>query len=120
MTYNELGKRIRELRNERKLTLRQLAGKTGLNFTYLSKIENGRTDYSPSSESIRLLARILETDQVELLRLAGKVPPELERLAESKPAMAFFRRAQETATEDDWEVLLKYLDKRQAKKGKPI
>jgi transcriptional regulator with XRE-family HTH domain len=39
------GERIRELRKASGLTLRALPGKVGVNFTYLSKIENGKLDF---------------------------------------------------------------------------
>lgn len=41
-----LGERDRELRKAKNLTLRQVAAKVDINFTYLSKIENGKLDFS--------------------------------------------------------------------------
>ncbi len=38
------GERVRELRLAKSLTLRDLAPKVGVGFTYISKIENGRLD----------------------------------------------------------------------------
>jgi len=37
----EFGQRLRELRREKRWTLRALADAVGVDFTYLSKIENG-------------------------------------------------------------------------------
>jgi transcriptional regulator with XRE-family HTH domain len=70
------GERIRELRKAKNLNQRDLAAKVGVNFTYLSKIENGKLDFAqfPSEETIRKLARALGADEDELLLLAQKIP----------------------------------------------
>jgi transcriptional regulator with XRE-family HTH domain len=107
------GEKIKELRKKKNLTLRALAEKVDLDFTYLSKIENGKVDYTPSSDKIRSLANVLDADELELLKLADKVPPELEPLANNPRARAFFRRAQSLSNAKDWDDLIKYLDKRQ-------
>jgi transcriptional regulator with XRE-family HTH domain len=53
----QVGRRLRELRARRGLSLRALAEQSGLNFNTLSLIENGRT--SPSVSTLRQLARAL-------------------------------------------------------------
>jgi Uncharacterized protein conserved in bacteria len=108
-----LGERLRQLRKKKKLTLRGLAEKAGVDFTYLSKIENGKAGYSPAAETIRILATILEVEPLELLRLADKVPPELQRVSGNAKARRFLSRAQEIASPDDWDALLDLLEKRQ-------
>jgi transcriptional regulator with XRE-family HTH domain len=62
------------------MTLRTLAEAAGVDFTYLSKIENERVEHLPSVETIRDLAQALEGDAMELLQLANKLPPELAKL----------------------------------------
>jgi transcriptional regulator with XRE-family HTH domain len=104
-----LGKRLRILRKEKRLTLRALAEATGVDFTYLSKIENAKTGYSPGADTIRALAGVLEVDALELLQLADKVPPELQGLTEDAKARRFFNRAQEIASPDDWDALLDFV-----------
>ena len=42
------GERLRQIRKERGLTLRKLADEAGVDFTYLSKIENSRVPYTPA------------------------------------------------------------------------
>lgn len=54
----QVGRRLRELRARRGLSLRALAEQSGLNYNTLSLIENGRT--SPSVSTLRQLARALE------------------------------------------------------------
>lgn len=109
----KFGKRLRELRKERGLTLRALAEAVGVDFTYLSKIENGKAGYLPGADTIRALAEALEADPLELLKLADKVPPEMERFASNAHARRFLQRAQEIASPDDWDALLKVLEERQ-------
>ena len=53
-----LGNRLRALRRKRHLTLEQLAGATGLNRGYLSRLENG--EKSPSIATTLKLAKALE------------------------------------------------------------
>lgn len=53
----DVGRRLRELRSENKLSLRALAELSGLNFNTLSLIENGRT--SPSVSTLQQLAQAL-------------------------------------------------------------
>ena len=107
------GEQLRQLRKEKKMTLRVLAEVAGVDFTYLSKIENDKAGYSPGADTIRVLAVILGVDPLELLRLADKVPPELQGLTEDAKARRFFNRAQEIASPDDWDALLNFLERRQ-------
>jgi transcriptional regulator with XRE-family HTH domain len=108
----QFGKRVKELRLQKGLTLRELADKVGLNFTYLSKIENGKVGYTPSAEKIRAIAEVLKADHIELLKLANKVPPELGQLADDVNAMTFLRKARDFASPEDWKDLLDYLDRK--------
>jgi transcriptional regulator with XRE-family HTH domain len=110
------GKRLRQVRTERGLTLRQLAEEAGVNFTYLSKIENERVPYTPAAETIRNLARILTVDSMEFLKLANKLPKELEALNANVHARRFFDRASQVASPADWEALLELLEDRQSEK----
>ena len=66
------GQRIRQLRLEKRLSQRDLAKCVGVDFTYLSKIENGKVA-PPSDDVIHKLAEELEASEEELLALAGKV-----------------------------------------------
>src|SRR5688572_26271279 len=66
-----LGTRIRQLRRERGLTQRALAERVPMSAANLSRIENGEQG-PPSEETIARLAKVLNADQGELLRLAGR------------------------------------------------
>ena len=114
----KFGNRLRKLRHHRGLTLRELAEVSGVDFTYLSKIENGKPGYLPGADTIRAMATALGADALELLQLAKKVPPELRQLVGNSQARRFFERAQEIASPDDWEALLKVLERRQKNRGR--
>lgn len=81
------GERVRELRKAKNLTLRDVAAKVDINFTYLSKIENGKLDFSdfPSEKLIRKLAKALGGDTDELLLLAEKIPDEIRKRVIERP-----------------------------------
>jgi transcriptional regulator with XRE-family HTH domain len=71
-----LGERIRQLRLSKKLTLRDLAAKVGVGFTYLSRVETGNMTSGefPSEALIHRLAETLEANEQSLLLLARKIP----------------------------------------------
>jgi transcriptional regulator with XRE-family HTH domain len=81
------GQRLRELRKARNLSQKALADKVGINFTYLSKIENERLDFAqfPSEELIRKLASALEADEGELMILARKIPEQIKKRVMERP-----------------------------------
>lgn len=54
-----VGQRLREIRNEKNLSIRDLAKKSGLNVNTLSMIENAKN--SPSLETLQLLSFVLNT-----------------------------------------------------------
>jgi transcriptional regulator with XRE-family HTH domain len=86
------GTRIRELRQAKKLTLRDVAKKVKVTFTYLSKIENQKLSFGeyPSDELIVRLARALDADPDELLILAEKIPDVIRKRVLERPDV--FRR----------------------------
>ena len=73
---SNFGKRLKDLREKAGLSQGELAEKAGVNFTYLSKIENG-VKPPPSQNVIIRLAEILRVDADELLASAGKVPADI-------------------------------------------
>jgi transcriptional regulator with XRE-family HTH domain len=68
----QLGKKIRDLRLRRGLTVQQLAGATGLSKGFISQVENHRT--SPSLATLHDLARALETSAAYLVVEEDQVP----------------------------------------------
>jgi transcriptional regulator with XRE-family HTH domain len=87
------GDRVREFRRKKSWTLRDLAEKVGVGFTYLSRIENERLNYGdyPSDALIHRLADALDADEEELLILAKRVPePVKKRLLQRPDAFRAF------------------------------
>jgi HTH-type transcriptional regulator, competence development regulator len=69
------GKIIRRARKQKEYSQRELAKLVGVNYTYLSKLENDHAGYPPSEDVIDLLAHHLDLDdrKDELRRLAGRI-----------------------------------------------
>lgn len=109
-----LGDFIRELREGKDLSVRELAKRLGLSAPFLSDVELGRRH--PSDEVLLKLARELGTTVAELRKRDARAPiPELRRLASRNPAMGFALRK---VVEDgvDPEDLLRYLNQRNTKR----
>jgi transcriptional regulator with XRE-family HTH domain len=68
----QMGKKIRDLRLRRGLTVQQLAGATGLSKGFISQVENHRT--SPSLATLHDLARALSTSAAYLVVEEDQVP----------------------------------------------
>jgi len=94
MTVNEkFGTKLRELRKAANLTLRELAAKVEVNFSYLSKIENGVLP-PPSEKVVRQLAQALNFDKDELLALAGIIPADIAEILQDRNAREKLRTEQ--------------------------
>jgi HTH-type transcriptional regulator, competence development regulator len=74
------GREIQRLRRASGLTQRQAAAQLGIDFTYLSKLENDRGE-AAGEDTVRRMADLYNADAERLLALAGKVPPELRHKA---------------------------------------
>ncbi len=107
--------RLRSLRKEAQMSQRDLAERIGVDFTYLSKIENGRVD--PPSESVikniaRELAVVLERDETELgdelITSAGKIPSDLAATLSRNPGAVQLLRSigDDVRSAADWQRLL--------------
>lgn len=81
------GKRVRRLRQDKGWTLRDLAAKVGVGFTYLSRVENERLNYGdyPSDALIHRLADALDADEEELLILAKRIPEPVKKRVLQRP-----------------------------------
>ena len=88
---NEFGSHIRARREElrkkdRSFSVRQLAGRIGVEPSYLSKVERGETP-PPSEGKILMLAEQLAEDPDILLALAGKVSSDLLEVIRKRPQL---------------------------------
>ncbi len=106
------GQRIRRRRRESNLNQRQLASLVGVDFTYLSKLENDQQGQSPGEELVMKLAEQLQDDAEALLALAGKVPVEALRMLAREDAdfARFLRRLSAVPADDKRERLRQVLE----------
>src|SRR5690349_3305037 len=78
-----IGDRLRELREEKKLSQGDIEKRTGLLRSYLSRVENGHT--VPSVETLEKLAHALDVPIYKLF-YDGEEPPDLPNLLKRKTA----------------------------------
>ena len=76
-----IGDRLRELREEKKLSQGDVEKRTGLLRCYISRVENGHT--VPAIETLEKLARALEIPMYQLF-YDGEEPPKLPNLPKRK------------------------------------
>jgi transcriptional regulator with XRE-family HTH domain len=72
-----IGDRLREMREERKLSQGDIEKRTGLLRCYVSRVENGHT--VPAIETLEKLARAMEIPMYQLF-YDGEEPPKLPNL----------------------------------------
>jgi transcriptional regulator with XRE-family HTH domain len=76
-----IGDRLREMREEKKLSQGDIEKRTGLFRAYISRVENGHT--VPAIETLEKLARALEVPLYQLF-YDGEEPPNLPNLPKRK------------------------------------
>lgn len=72
-----VGERIKELRLEAGISLRQLASLIGVSATFLSQIENNLIAGSPTEERLKDIAKVLHIDPTELILLSKRIPSDV-------------------------------------------
>jgi len=105
MTFGET---VRQWRVARKKNQRELAAEVGIDFTYLSKLENGRMP-APSESTIRKIAEVLgHADEVDtLLLLADKVPDDVKPIITSSREAPALLRAINGLSDSEVRLLIK-------------
>ena len=78
---NDLGKRIRQQRGMRGLTISELTRASGVSQSYLGRIERG--ERFPSARTLRRIAKPLGFGEAELATLAGYLSPQPSRVSEA-------------------------------------
>ena len=103
------GPLLRELRVAASLSQRQLADRVGVDFSYLSKIENEKLP-PPGEDKLLLIARVLKHDADELLAAARRVPADLQSRLEDLPPEAsviLHRMAKGKLTREQFKAMLR-------------
>jgi transcriptional regulator with XRE-family HTH domain len=111
------GKKLRDLRIDSGIGLRELARLIDKSPGYLSDVEHDHVP-PPSEDVILNIATALTVDKRELLTVAQKMDPELSSYVAQEPEAAdFLRMAKEKEFDrDDWQALSKIVEA--AKLGK--
>ena len=78
-----IGDRLRQLREEKKLSQGDIEKRTGLLRCYISRVENGHT--VPAIETLEKMARALEVPLYQLF-YDGEEPPQLPALPKRRSA----------------------------------
>ena len=109
------------MRKEKNLTLRELSDKSGIELTYLSKIENSKTGgKSAEEETIKKLAEALNVDndtREELFRLGKQFPLDLKnKITESKLMYEICRSVKDLDEQDLQKIVDDLKNKKSQKK----
>ena len=105
------GERVRQRREEKKISLRKFADMVGVSPTYISQIERGEFK-PPSQEKIVEIAEILGENVDEMLALANKVPSDLPAIIQKHPKeVATFLRTASNLSPEQWKKLTKDIEK---------
>jgi transcriptional regulator with XRE-family HTH domain len=104
------GQLLRDVRRSKGVNQRELAAKVGVDFSYISKLENDRLP-PPAADTLVKICEALGVEPDELLSASGKVPSDVTNmLAENPSALQFVREARRMGlTGSDWERLGKAL-----------
>ncbi len=105
----ELGKRLRQRRDLRQQSLNTVASAADISTAYLQKLEAGAVK-QPSPNVLHQLARALEMDYAELMRLAGYIVPNATRSGSTQRRNELTHAASsEPLTEEEADELAEYL-----------
>jgi transcriptional regulator with XRE-family HTH domain len=110
------GERLRQLRLEKKVNQRDLASRVGIDFTYLSKLENGRMP-PPATATIARLSTALGADNDELMLLASKVPLDVAPVITRSPVVPVFLRSIQDFNDEEISKLADYAQKVKAQRN---
>ncbi|MDJ0717770.1 MAG: helix-turn-helix transcriptional regulator [Prochloraceae cyanobacterium] len=80
---NTFGEIIRQARQKKGYSQKELAEEIGIDFTSLSRMESNTAHYTPKESTIRALAVNLSLDSEELIFLAGRIPQKDSELLKS-------------------------------------
>ncbi len=114
------GQSLKKARRDAGHTQRSLAAGVGVDFSYISKVENDRIP-PPAGDTTERICRFLSIPSEPLLSLSRKVPAEVAgALAASPGAVGFLRKAADASlTEAEWERLTQTLDGLRPPRGDP-
>ena len=114
----QFGERIKKLRLEQELGLRELGRLLKVSAMHLSNLEKGRV--MPSAGLVKKIAVQLGADIDELLHLAKLIDPQIAEVIQKNPYKApNFLRSAKNLNEKQWEKLQKQVEKMAKENEKP-
>ncbi len=103
---SEFGEYLKAVRKRKKISQRELAKRVGVDFTYISKIENGIMP-APSEETIRKIAVVLGEEVDKMILLARKIPSEFQEVIHKCEELPAFLRKAPSLTKEQWKQINK-------------
>lgn len=101
---SEFGQLLKDLRKEYRITQRKLADLIGIDFTYISKIENGSME-PPAEDKIIKIADVFNRDANELLIAAKKVPTDFQKIITENKNVPMFLRSASKLSSKQWDKI---------------
>lgn len=71
---------VKNALSKKEISLRELARRSNLDVSFLSKILNGKRNPPSSEQDIRKIAKALQVKPVKLLFAAGRIPESLQEI----------------------------------------
>ncbi|MEJ7778897.1 MAG: helix-turn-helix transcriptional regulator [Daejeonella sp.] len=106
------GQALKEIRRETGISQRELADKVGIDFSYVSKIENDRMP-PPAGDTIQKICEVLKVSTDLLLSKSGKITGEIsDAISSSQSAIKFMNEVTDMRLTDlEWDRLITNLKK---------
>ncbi len=106
MSDETFGTLLKTKRREADISQRDLAKQIGVDFSYISKVENDRLP-PPSADTIVKICEILGCSPDEMLAISGKIPTTIQdKIASKQSAQQFLREAGEMGlSNEEWQSL---------------
>jgi len=109
LTMNDFGKLLKSLRLEKKITQRKLAELVGIDFTYISKIENGTME-PPAENTIVKIAEVLGEDPDKMIIMAKKIPSYFQKIITDNKEVPMLLRKADNLSPTQWEAIHRIID----------
>ncbi len=79
------GQVLRETRIAKGYSLRRFAHDVGISPTYLSLVEQNKTERPPTADRVKRMAELLGANSDEWIALAGRVPEDIPEIIQEQP-----------------------------------
>ena len=110
------GQKIKELRELKRISIRELARCTNVSAMHISNIEKDKVSASP--ELLTRISAELGANLDELLHLGDRVDPEVVEVIHKNPhAVPSFLRSAKDLTPEEWQKMQKYLERMKGQKA---